>query len=219
MKSLAVIALGSTALCSATQAVSQPAEDHPCVQEVCIGDGLDKLRTIDWQTVAYTSERVNRIRKEDRARRAKVFPGFGADGVPSYLVVRKFDRDLIGSMASISAACAPNGLEGTFISEGGHKTVVTVSLLPTKIPEKMVWRVTSISRIYSGMERPSERGELNQALNAKYGRFVNRQPGESGVLIAPLGKETVLSLHWVDVERDRQFGSHPRCEKPKKITL
>lgn len=219
MRSLTIIALGSAAMFSAAQAVSQPAEDHPCVQELCIGDGLDKLRTIDWQTVAYTSERVTRIRKEDRARRAKVFPGFGADGVPSYLIVGKFDRDLIGSMASVSAACAPNGLEGTFISEGGHKTIVTVSLLPTTIPERMMWRVTSISRIYSGMERPSDRGELNQALNAKYARFVNRQPGESGVLIAPLGKETVLTLHWVDVDRDRKFGSHPQCEKPKKLVL
>lgn len=219
MKFATMIAIGSAALLPATQAVSQPTGDHPCVQELCIGDGLDKLRAIDWQPVAYTSDRVNRIRKEDRARRAKVFPGFGADGVPSYLIVRKFDREIIGSLMSVSAACAPNELVGTFISEGGHKTVVAISLLPTASPGKMVWRVIRIGRMYTGMERPAQRGELNQALNEKYSRFVNRQPGESGVLIAPVGKETLLTLHWVDLERDRLFGSHPQCERPKKVTL
>lgn len=90
--------LGAASIVSATTAFAQSAEDHPCVQEVCIGDGIEKLSAIDWQTVAYTSERVKRIRKEDRARRAKVYPGFGADGVPSYLVVGKFDRDILRNM-------------------------------------------------------------------------------------------------------------------------
>ena len=219
MKAVIVSALCLAAALPSASASAQTNEDHPCVQEVCIGDGLEKLRGIDWQTVAYTSERVNRIRKEDRARRAKTFPGFGAEGVASYLVVRKFDRDIIGNLRSVSAACEPNELVGTFFSQGGHKTVVTISLLPTASPEKMVWRVIGIARMYTGLERPEQRKELHQALNEKYSRFVDRRPGESSVLVAPLGKETLLTLLWVDVERNRLYGSHSRCEKPRKLTL
>lgn len=119
----------------------------------------------------------------------------------------------------MTAACAQNELQGVFLSEGGHKTVVTVSLLPTENPARMVWQVIAIGRMYSGMEKPSQRTELHRLLNEKYSRFVNRRPGESGVLVAPLGKETLLTLHWVDVERNQTFGSHPLCEKPKKMTL
>lgn len=219
MRKLVLAALGSAALLSGSSALSQSADAHPCVQEVCIGDGLEKLGGIDWQVVAFTSERVNRIRKEDRAKRARIFPGFGADGVPSYLIVGEFDRNLLRSMASVTAACARNGLTGTYVSQGGHKTMVTVSLLPTDRPDTMVWRVTTINRRYAALERSSERTELLQALNEKYGRFANRQAGESAALVVPLGKETVLSLVWVDVERDRLFGSHPRCGPAKKITL
>jgi hypothetical protein len=192
--------------------------EHPCVQEICIGDGLDRLRAIDWAQVDYTSERVKRVRRHDRERRARIYPGFGRDGVPSYLIVGQFDGDLLDDMARVKAACEPNEIKGTYLSKGGHKTDVRVSLLPSENNTgAMSWRVVGIGRLYSGFESNSQRMQLNEDLNTRYGRFLNRQP--SGAMIVPMGKETVLSLHWVDVARDRRFGTHPLCDKPRRISV
>ncbi|PKO46192.1 MAG: hypothetical protein CVU29_06560 [Betaproteobacteria bacterium HGW-Betaproteobacteria-22] len=197
----------------------QAASDFPCVKEVCVGDGLDKLRAIDWHPVHYTQKRVERIRKDERARRAKTYRGFSRDGVPSYLIVRVFDNDLLDDMAGVKIACSPNALVGSFSSEGGHKTDVHVSLLPSNDADNMVWRVTSINRVYKGLESPSQRKQLHQELNARYGKHLNPKPGESGVLIVPMGKETTLSLHWVDVARNKNYGKHPQCEQSQNISI
>lgn len=203
-------------------AISHPlhaASDFPCVKEVCIGDGLDKLRRIDWQPVQYTQNRIERIRKDERARRAKTYRGFGNDDVPSYLIVRVFDNDLLDDMARVKIACKPNALVGSFNSEGGHKTDIHVSLLPSNDADSMVWRVTSINRVYKGLDNSSQRKQLHQELNARYGKYLNPKPGESGVLIVPIGKETTLSLNWVDVARNQKYGKHPQCEQPQNISI
>lgn len=195
------------------------ATDFPCVAEVCIGDELDKLRGIDWQPVHYTSDRVKRIRKEDRARRAKTYPGFGNDGVPSFLIVGAFDKDLLDDLARVNVACSPNDVTGTYLTESGHKTQVDVSLLPVDDSENMVWRVTRIGRSYKGLEAASQRKQLLEDLNARYGKYISPKIGEPGALIVPAGREINLSLHWVDVTRKNKYGNHASCEKPKKITV
>jgi len=203
-----------------TASLAQPAIEeieHPCVQELCIGDAVDRLRQIDWLPVEYTSKRVERVSKTVRAQRAKIYPGFGKDGVPSYLVVGVFDSDLLDDMERVKVACQPNEITGSYISKGGHKTDVRVSLLPDPGGRTMSWRVIGITRMYSGFESNAQRAQLNQDLNDRYGRFINRQP--SGAMIVPMGKETALSLHWVDIARSKSFGSHSMCDKPKRVSV
>ncbi|MBY9068132.1 hypothetical protein K1X12_14570 [Hyphomonas sp. WL0036] len=192
-------------------------EEHPCVQEICIGDSVDKLRQIGWQPVDYTSKRVERVSKSLRARRAKTFPGFGSDGVPSYLIVGLFDSDLLDDMERVKVACTPNEIRGTYLSKGGHKTDVRVSLMPVAGKTTMSWRVIGIGRMYSGFESNEQQAQLSQDLNARYGRFLNRQP--SGAMVVPMGKEIALSLHWVDLARDKSFGNHGLCDRPKRISV
>ena len=200
---------------SAQWTVAEP--EHPCVQEICIGDGMDKLRQISWIQVDYTSKRVERVRKETRERKAKIYKGFGNNGVPSFLIVGLFDSDLLDDMERVKLACAPNEIKGTYLTQSGHKTDVRVSLLPDAGARSMSWRVIGIGRLYSDFASNDQRAQLNLDLYERYERFLNREP--SGAMVVPMGRETVLSLHWVDLARDRSFENHPLCGRPERISV
>lgn len=217
VRSLLILLLAHLGAGSASAQPDHEKIEHPCVQEICIGDGMDKLRQINWIQVDYTSKRVERVRKETRERKAKIYKGFGNDGVPSFLVVGLFDADLLDDMERVKLACAPNEVKGTYLTQSGHKTDVRVSLLPDPDGRSMSWRVIGIGRLYSDFASNEQRAQLNLDLNTRYERFLNRQP--SGAMVVPMGRETVLSLHWVDLARDKSFGNHPLCEKPGRISV
>lgn len=193
--------------------------DLPCVKEVCIGDGLDGLRDIEWYPVNYSAERLQRMRKSERARRARTYrdDGFSDNGAPSYLVLREFDGDVLDDMARVKVACEMNELVGAYISSGGNKTSVTVSLMPSRGGESMTWRVTGISRTFEGVDDRSQLVRIEKELNARYGKFSGRyEPGAVAYVFVPGHKSVmVLKQAWPS----SLVFAHPSCQSSRLISV
>lgn len=197
------------------------AAEMPCVKELCIGDGLDKLHGINFQPV--NIERVNKLSARKKADRSHMYGHQGKD--PStYILLGKFDKNALSDMANIKTACTPNnGLEGVYESESGHKTTVQVAMWPDQ-SGNMRWLVKSISRAYKGIESRSESDELIQSLNEKYakwhiGKVGQPKPGNAGMLLVPV-REPAISLFLAptaEVIQSTNYKTNPLC-KPTKTT-
>lgn len=199
------------------------AAEMPCVKEVCIGDGLDKLRGIPFKAI--NPERAQRVSKRKQIDRAEMY-GLQSAELPAYLALGEFDENALDDMAKIKAACHPlNGLEGTYVSESGYRTNVQVGLWPDK-SGNMKWLVKGISRAYKGMKSRSESNQLVQDLQQKYAKWdMNKvgQPksGEAGVMLIGV-REPIMSLFLAPTPEAIQVDNYKNnslCKPSKAINL
>lgn len=193
------------------------AAEMPCVKEICVGDGLDKLRGINW--VPIDLGHLNRVKRSERMRRAKTYKGFDGDNTPNFLVLRAFDGSVLEDIAKIKTACEANELVGSYISDGGNKTKVYISLLPIDDAGNMTWRVRSITRKIQTLE-PADKNHVVQTLNARYGKF-KQQPnsGEGGYMVIPLHKEVGMSLHLGVADDLIRFKRNAFCATHGKVSV
>lgn len=199
------------------------AAEMPCVKEVCLGDGLDKLRGIKFKPV--NSARAEKLSARKRADRAELF-GFQGGEAPAYVLLGEFDENVLSDMGNIKTACRySNVLEGAYVSESGHKTNVQVSIWPDK-SGNMKWVVKGISRAYKGLQSRGESEQLIQDLREKYAQWdaaKNGQPkpGNAGMMLIPL-REPVLSLMLAPTAEMIQaeiYKNNPLCKPAKKVNL
>jgi len=196
----------------------------PCIREVCVGDSLDRLKGIDWQPVNYSLKRLERMGKALRARRTRTYEGFDGDETPAFVILREFDGSTLDNLSNIRTACEPNEMVGTFISGGGHKTQVHVSLLPEddagRMNGQMRWRVKAITRLFRSLDSRQQRERVFSELNARYGKFSSApKPGEGGYLLAPAGKDAVVTLFLGEGEYLARFKRNAYCGTPSKISI
>lgn len=206
--------------------LAQPlfAADMPCMKEVCIGDGLDKLRGIKFQPV--NPERAERVSERRRIERTEMFGDFQGAAAPAYVVLGEFDENLLDDIAKIKTACHPlNGLEGTYVSESGYRTTVTIGLWPDK-SGNMKWLVKGIGRGYKGVKPGSESNQLIQDLQKKYAKWDKDKvglpkDGQAGMMLVPV-HEPILTLFLaptsVAIQADN-YKKNPLCKPAKKINL
>ncbi len=200
------------------------AADMPCVKEICIGDGLDKLRGIKFQPV--NPSRVERVSKRKQADRAEMYGGFQGTQPPAFLMLAEFDENSLDEIAKIKVACHPyNQLEGAYVSESGHKTNIQIALWPNKTGE-MKWLVKGISRAYKGLESRGESDQLIQDLREKYakwdmGKVGQPKSGSAGMLLVPL-KEPILTLilaPTAEMIQADMYKKNPLCKPTKRTNL
>ncbi|MFL6657856.1 MAG: hypothetical protein ACJ8GW_07295 [Massilia sp.] len=150
----------------------------PCVQEVCIGDGLAELSKLDWSPAQTTFKINNKLQatgerklSEDDLRSVKaVFPNFG-DAAP-YLYEKQFDATALKALPHVTAACDSNEIFGMFGMGTGAPTKVGISLTPSASdPSKQAWTVTSIVREFPSANSNDERASITLQLRRRYGKF------------------------------------------------
>lgn len=200
------------------------AAEMPCVKEVCIGDGLDKLRGVPFKAV--NLERAQRLSERRRIEHAEMFGGFQAETAPAYILLGEFDVNALGDMAKIKTACHPlNGLEGTYVSESGYRTNVQVALWPDK-SGNMKWLVKSISRAYKDVKSGNESNQLIQDLQQKYakwdmGKVGQPKPGQAGMMLVPVHEPilTLILAPTAEVISPDNYKKNPLCKSSKKVNL
>lgn len=137
----------------------------PCVTEICIGDNLDRLKTIDWDAV--TNRPASPIKKQEYL--PPIYNRY-PDRISDYLYRGTFDRTIISHLQGMTSACKAHDLIGSYTSPSGHTTKVTIRLTPD-VTGKQSWKVIIISRIIGG---ELNREELQQAfllMDKKYSEF------------------------------------------------
>lgn len=141
---------------------------HPCVQELCVGDGLSELKTIQWEKIKSTQP--SRGNSQDKVK--STYRGALNAAMP-YLLSSRFDSDALPVLAGVIADCGyREPLYGYFLSSAGNKTEVVISLNVTpQDANKQEWIVQSIRRDYPDGLSPQQKNEAEKQLTERYKEF------------------------------------------------
>jgi hypothetical protein len=184
----------------------------PCVKEVCVGDGIERLRTIDWEPARHLDHRISNAQMK---RLRSIYVGDIARVAP-YLKKGVFDNDALHQLSRIDGACRMHDLIGKFVSDGGNPTQVTLRLLP-EAGKRQTWRVVFISRSFPDARSRRDQETIKRALDERYGAHdIHRhppRPGEGGYLYSWIGHPVaLLSLTLPDPRSvNDTLALHPGC--------
>lgn len=215
----------------------------PCVLELCVGDGLEELKKVRWQPVRPDPFRVgvtpqmlwsasqgikqNEKLIIDQAKRewqgdvSKVF---------RYLAQGSFDAEALLSLAGITASCTGNVIYGTYPSDAGSPTTVSIGLRYANTNSAaQKWVVVGISRSIPNSSNLSmnESQRIRDDLAERYkGMMLLYATGSGTQAQAPHGTGqvnflgTVVTLAGTDkVNNFEKFKLHPHCGDGKKVNL
>lgn len=156
----------------------------PCVNEICVGDGLAELARVKWEKIKpreyskskvfrdseiATGEAVSRLHLVDvRAPAAamKVMHFYS-------LAAMRFDAGVLAALPDVRA-CGPLAMFATFYTDSGLRTEVTIQLIPTPDGQQQDWRVVKILRYWPSDLGKDQRAELESLLSKAYADFLNR---------------------------------------------
>lgn len=208
---LAVVAL--TASCSKSV-------EMPCIKEICLGDGLEKLQGISWEpmpNMGYTYD-------------ASVVAKWGynqkAEKIINWLAAGRFDAQtlpLLGGITWCGPNYAPNSdldssLKGKFKSESGHDTTVYIKLIPSaNNPAEQNWKVVAIGRSYRYSSN-EQREQLENDLRKQYDAVLSMQDQEHPEkvpVIAQLTSSPQLFFQLNPLPTRADYQKHPACAQSK----
>ena len=177
----------AAATCLAAPANAQTAEKNgrACVGSLCLGDGIDALETVQWDTaIKPGSERnpqpsgTRTLGRGDTNRTKSRYRGSFA-GIMGYLADGRFDNGALAGMRGVTAACETQSMQGTFTSSGGNPTTVLVSMVMVPDnPNAHRWEIRRISRKVPnavGAARDTAKAQLEERYKAFTSRY--RKPG------------------------------------------
>lgn len=186
----------------------------PCVKEVCVGDGIERLSAIDWEPARHLDQRITAAQMK---RLRSIYVG-DIERVAPYLKRGVFDNVALHQLTHIEAACRMHDLIGKYVSDGGNPTQVTLRLLPD--PDKgQIWRVVSISRSFPDARSRRDQETIKRALDQRYGMYdIHRhspEPGEGGYLYSWIGDPLVLLTLTLPDPRsvNDTLARHPGCSR------
>lgn len=175
----------------------------PCVNELCVGDGVVDLARVKWErikppeysktkmfrdTEIATAEAVSRLHLQDvRAPVAamKVMRNYA-------MASMRFDAGALSALPDVRA-CGPLSMRGRFYTDSGLRTEVTIQLVPTPDGKQQDWRVVEILRYWPSDLGTDQKAELESLLSRAYADFLNRRV-TTPTAVNVLG--SYLTLEW-----------------------
>jgi len=160
-----------------------------CVDTLCLGDGIDALATIEWDTAikpgterAPEPSRTRALGRGEQNRIADRYRG-SLGGIVGYLADGRFDNGALAGMRGVTAACQTQIIQGTYTSASGNPTTVLVSMgaVAGNLGEHR-WEIRRISR-----KVPSAVGAARDAAKAqleeRYRPFTSRYRAPGGDML------------------------------------
>jgi hypothetical protein len=192
-----------------------------CVEQVCLGDGLDTLRTLRWEPLGDLAPPAGMPAAPGQLPRATQ-PQFqvdeGAlDRVSPYLHAESFDGDALAALEQVRAACGKHELRGNFVAADGSPTRVGIALRPGDTPSVQRWQVVSITQSVPSAVTDEQRAALRDTLHERYKNFNvtkvhNPQPGVNTFFITSTPDQfTYNLLLYRGLKEEAQLRRHPYC--------
>ena len=178
-------AIASTAILAAPAAAQHQKNGRACVDNICLGDGIEGLEGVAWETAirpgSERSPEPSKSRTLGRGETNRVKSRYRGSfaGIIGYLADGRFDADALAGMKGITAACETQTMQGTFKSASGNPTTVLVSMTAAPgDPGTHRWTIRRISRKVPnavGAAADAAKSQLEQRYSAFTSR--NRAPG------------------------------------------
>lgn len=201
----------------------------PCVEEICLGDGIAELSKLKWNTaqnpiklgnkaVATASRQLN---ASDLQSLKQTFPDPGEAG--PYIYDKLFDSNALPALARVPAACETNELFGTYISTIGTPTRVGISLTSfPAAPGKQAWTVTTIAREYPTATSNQEKSVITSELNKRYNKFgagtqhtPDPKPGQGRFIASGMNRFGFALTLFRGNDEEKRLKQHPACSAAK----
>lgn len=149
-----------------------------CVDEICLGDGLEALAGYDWKqaleryTPTPTPSAGRAVSGAESSRITRRYRGdFSA--VSGYLVDEQFDAGALAGLAKVTSACEAHYLTGVYVSSGGNPTTVEIALRPAADDlTTQRWTVRAIMREIPSAGTSAQRDQAAAEVRARYGKGV-----------------------------------------------
>jgi hypothetical protein len=191
---LKAIALALPLLALQTAGFAQTMEKNglPCVEEVCLGDGLAELAKISWLPAHSLLKANNKVQSmgerklaDDDLRTLKAAYPISNEAAP-FLFEKQFDATALKALAGVPAACEVNVIFGSYGTDARAPTKVGLSLMPSPADaSRQAWVVTSIVREFPTAVANEVRVTVTEELKRRYGKYgaggrdlPNAKPGE-----------------------------------------
>ncbi|WP_298469125.1 hypothetical protein [uncultured Erythrobacter sp.] len=164
-------------------------EGRACVDNLCLGDGIEALEGVQWDTAIKPGSERNPEPSKSRSlgrgetnRTNNRYRGSFA-GIIGYLADGRFDNGALAGMKGVTAACETQTMQGTFTSGGGNPTTVLVSMTAEPgNPNAHRWVIRRISR-----KVPNAVGAAGDAakkqLEERYRAFTSRYRAQGGDML------------------------------------
>jgi hypothetical protein len=160
--------------------------------------------------------------KENLIKQLEDFaPSSAADvaAAAPYLRFKSFDSQGIRKLAKVTGFCKPFQLKGSFISDSGHETRVTLSVVPGSEPSSQSLRVKFIARTFAGRYTNEQMDELSKQLEARY-HSVNQGNGFNFETVPTwrfVGNTLELYSASDALDQGDQLRQYPGCVSSLKI--
>ncbi len=181
--------LGATALATgfvaAPLAAQYEKDGRACVDSLCLGDGVEALEGVQWDTAVKPGTERNpepsKSRSLGRGETNRINNRYRGSfaGIIGYLADGRFDNGALAGMKGVTAACETQSMQGTFTSGGGNPTTVLVSMVADPgNPNVHRWEIRRISRKVPnavGAARDAAKSQLEERYRSFTSRY--RAPG------------------------------------------
>jgi hypothetical protein len=149
-----------------------------CIEELCLGDGLQALANIQWDTAMSTSgDGASASRSVGRGETNSTAARYrgNTDGIVGYLADGRFDNGALAGMGNIAAACETQTMQGSYTTASGNPTSVIVSMVA--VPDDLSshrWEVRIISRKIPAVGTAEQAQSAKKSLEQRYADFTSR---------------------------------------------
>ncbi len=177
----AILLAGGLAGSVASPVGAQSDRPGQCIDGLCLGDGLEALGKIKWETAMDSvgsralPSGTRPLSRGDISQAQGRFKG-ETKGIEGYLADKTFDNKTLPGLAKIKAVCSPTFLKGMFKSASGNPTKVEIAMYAD--PDNMAvqrWKVRSILREVPGATTIEQRKQAAEQVRQRYGDTVRLQ--------------------------------------------
>ena len=215
-------------------------DGFPCIQDVCVGQDITKVKGIQWldanprlspqKLIPPTPDQIARVGTVVKTDPETLKILASAD------VQRVYGARALAALSRIEASCAtmpyagPFGLlDAYFKSPAGHVTLVNFGpYSPPGDPKSQYYRIRNIYRFYATAITHEQRSELGRELEKQYEpvirahTFAYSRAGQFPSVHFQSGTPLVVELHdradlWMDA--NNRLLLHPKCGGTAKIDV
>jgi hypothetical protein len=188
----------------------------PCVNEICLNDGLSELKKISWTIAPIAADSkyvpvisLDRALDEDFASTIK---GNAKElhQLRKQSTLGAIDIRGINILERIIASCKFSTFTARYKSKTGQDTKVEITSIPINDSGDFAFRVTNIERVLPNTLNTSQVKEIEQSLIQRYGDFYESEPFHAeqamkkGVVkfyASPSKNSFSIALDWTTIGR------------------